>query len=131
MLTADPLVAFVPTTDYARAQAFYVGVLGLRVLESSPYALVLEAAGTVLRITEVSELTPQPFTVLGWRVGDAADVLRQLVAAGVAPERFDGMPQDELGAWTTPGGDKVGWFKDPDGNVLSVTEYATRATHEG
>jgi catechol 2,3-dioxygenase-like lactoylglutathione lyase family enzyme len=123
MLGAAPLVAFVPVTDVGRARAFYVDVLGLTVVEDTPFALVCNANGTTLRITPVGELSPQPFTVLGWSVDDIAATGRALVGAGVALLRFDAMEQDELGVWTTPGG-WVAWFNDPDGNVLSISQAA-------
>ena len=115
-------MAFVPVTDFDRARAFYVDVLGLGLIESTPYALVLDANGTVVRVTLVGDLTPHPFTSLGWTVADIAGTVDELVAAGVRFERFDGMEQDERGIWPTPSGAQVAWFKDPDGNLLSVTQ---------
>jgi len=126
MLSGAKIVAFAPVTDVARARAFYVDVLGLTVLEDTPFALVCDAGGTTLRITPVGELSPQPFTVLGWAVDDVAAASRALVDAGVELLRFDGMDQDELGVWTTPGGDRIAWFHDPDGNVLSLSQHAAR-----
>jgi len=127
MLSAAPLVAFVPTTDLDRSRRFYCDVLGLQVVESTPYALVLRGGATQLRVTKVAQLTAQPFTVLGWQVPDAAAVLAGLRAAGVAAARFDALDQDGQGLWTTPGGDRVGWFADPEGNLLSVTQPAQPA----
>jgi catechol 2,3-dioxygenase-like lactoylglutathione lyase family enzyme len=121
-LGSSDLVAFVATTDPTRARSFYQGALGLRLLEESPFASVFDAHGTILRVTQVEALTPAPFTVLGWTVGDAAAAVDELVAAGITFERFDGMEQDDRGLWSAPGGAKVAWFKDPDGNVLSVTQ---------
>jgi len=121
MLCAARLVAFVPVTDVGRARAFYVDVLGLAVVEDTPFALVCDANGTTLRITPVPELSPQPFTVLGWAVDDIAATGRALVGAGVPLLRFEGMDQDDLGVWRTPGG-RVAWFNDPDGNVLSISQ---------
>jgi catechol 2,3-dioxygenase-like lactoylglutathione lyase family enzyme len=124
MLGAAKIVAFAPLIDVDRARAFYVDVLGLTVVEDTPFALVCDAAGTTLRITPVGTLSPQPFTVLGWAVDDIAATSRALIAAGVELLRFDGMDQDELGVWTTPGGDRIAWFHDPDGNVLSLSQHA-------
>jgi catechol 2,3-dioxygenase-like lactoylglutathione lyase family enzyme len=131
MLGASDLVGFVPTTDLDRAAAFYGGVLGLEPLDTSPVATTFDAHGTVLRVTLVDHLSPAPFTVLGWTVTGMDEIVRSLGARGVAFERFAGMDQDELGIWTTPGGDRVAWFKDPDGNVLSVTELASGAAEPG
>jgi catechol 2,3-dioxygenase-like lactoylglutathione lyase family enzyme len=121
-----PFVGFVPVRDGDRARAFYEGTLGLAVIEATPFAVVIDANGTMLRLTPVPELRPQPFTVAGWAVADMVASVRALTDAGVAFTRYEGMTQDELGIWTTPGGDKVAWFDDPDGNTLSLTEF--RAT---
>jgi catechol 2,3-dioxygenase-like lactoylglutathione lyase family enzyme len=123
MLTELDLIAFVSTTDLARARIFYADVLGLRFVEESPYACVFDANGTMLRITAVAELAPPPQTVLGWRVTDIAATISALTARGVAFTRYDGMEQDDAGIWTTPAGDKVAWFADPDQNTLSLTQF--------
>jgi catechol 2,3-dioxygenase-like lactoylglutathione lyase family enzyme len=122
MLGSSQLVGFVATTDLDRAGRFYEGVLGLAPIYESPIVRVFNANGTKLRVTLVDELVPAPFTVLGWTVNDIEASVRSLQAKVVAFERFPGMEQDELGVWTTPGGDRVAWFRDPDGNVLSLTQ---------
>jgi predicted enzyme related to lactoylglutathione lyase len=116
------LVAFVPTTDLDRAREFYAGVLGLTFDSISPFACVFTSGGTTLRVTLVGQLTPQPFTVLGWAVEDIAALAAKLVAAGIEPKRVDGAEQDELGIWTAPDGTRVLWFADPDGNTLSLSQ---------
>lgn len=126
MLATTPLVAFLPTTDLDRAETFYVGVLGLPVEDRNPFALVVRGGGTQLRITKVEALAPHPFTVLGWEVNDLASVARQLVAAGRSFERYEGMGQDADGVWEAPGGARIVWFKDPDGNVLSLQQPPAR-----
>jgi predicted enzyme related to lactoylglutathione lyase len=125
ILNDADLVAFVATTDISKARAFYADVVGLTLTEDTPFACVFDANGTSVRLTPVRDHTPAPFTVLGWNVVDIAATVRGLSGRGVAFQRFDGMEQDELGIWTTPGGDFVAWFKDPDDNVLSLTQYAT------
>jgi len=124
MLESCDLVAFVTTADAARARAFYVDVLGLRLVEDTPFALVLDANGTTLRVAIADVVDPAPGTVLGWTVPDIAATVDALGAAGIPFERFDGMAQDQRGIWTTPDGAQVAWCKDPDGNVLSLTEPA-------
>ncbi len=124
MVGGAPLMAFIPVSDLAAARAFYESTLGLAVREESPYALVLDAAGTMLRLTPVSELRVQPFTIAGWQVPDVGSVIDDLSALGVAFIRYEGMDQDDRGIWTTPGGDQVAWFRDPDGNTLSLTTFA-------
>jgi catechol 2,3-dioxygenase-like lactoylglutathione lyase family enzyme len=124
VLAGAPFIGFIPVRDIFEARGFYERVLGLRVVEDTPFALVLDANGTMLRVTPVPNLAVQSFTIAGWRVGDIAAVVRALQAGGVRFTRYDGMDQDDLGIWTTPGGDKVAWFTDPDGNTLSLTEFA-------
>ncbi len=124
MLGGDPLVAFVPSLDLDRAREFYVDVLGLTLMENDGWAVVADAAGTTVRITKVDALTPHAFTSLGWLVPDIGAEVMELTDRGVSFERFDGMDQDALGIWQTPGGDRVCWFKDPDGNLLSLTQPA-------
>jgi len=124
VLGSQKLVAFVAVRDPERAKVFYRDTLGLRLVsEQLPFALVFDANSTMLRVTIVGESVVAPYTVLGWDVADIAATARQLTAAGVTLERYPGMTQDDLGIWTSPGGAKVAWFKDPDGNVLSVTEF--------
>jgi catechol 2,3-dioxygenase-like lactoylglutathione lyase family enzyme len=122
MLASYPVIAFAATTDAARARAFYEDTLGLRFVADEPHALVFDLAGITLRIQKLRELAVSPFTVLGWRVPDIAPVMRDLAARGVAFERFPFLEQDEAGAWTAPSGAKIAWFKDPDGNTLSLTQ---------
>ena len=124
LLSSCKIVAFAATRDPDRAKAFYEDTLGLPLLsDDRPFALVFNAHGTMLRVTVVREMAPAPYTVLGWDVLDIAVAVRMLEAAGVKFERFDGVSQDELGIWRSPSGARVAWFKDPDGNVLSITQF--------
>ncbi|NUP12825.1 MAG: VOC family protein [Polyangiaceae bacterium] len=123
MLGNQTLTAFVATADATRAKAFYGDVLGLELTSEDPFAIVFRAANATVRVQKVTSLTPQPFTALGWAVDDIAAIAAALVQRGVRLERYEGMGQDETGIWTSPGGARVAWFKDPDGNVLSVTQH--------
>ena len=122
MLESSDLVAFVAATDLERSRVFYEQTLGLPVLEHNDFAVVLDANGTMLRVTAVGEVAHAGYTVLGWRVGDIAAAVRGLGAKGVTFLRYEGMSQDADGIWTTPSGDKVAWFADPEGNTLSLTQ---------
>lgn len=124
MLGSRAVVAFVATRDPDRAREFYEGVLGLRLVADEPFALVFDAHGTTLRLQKVQELAPARHTVLGWLVPDIAAAVGSLSGAGVSFERFPGLPQDDLGVCSFPGGGRVAWFRDPDGNTLSLTESA-------
>lgn len=126
MLDSATAIAFLPSTDLARSRTFFADLLGLVVQEVTPFACVLSAGGTMLRVTRVDDLRPQPFTVFGWDVPDLRAELAALVAAGVEFTRYDGVDQDVDGVWSTPGGDLVAWFRDPDGNTLSLTQFADR-----
>jgi catechol 2,3-dioxygenase-like lactoylglutathione lyase family enzyme len=118
------IIGFVTILDVARAKEFYRDTLGLRLVsEEPPFALVFEANGIMLRLSMAKQLPPAHGTVLGWQVPDIAATVTELNQAGVRFERFDGMKQDELGIWTSPSGARVAWFRDPDGNILSVTEF--------
>ena len=122
MLASSDLMAFAATSDAARSARFYRDVLGLELVEEQPYAVVFRANGTMLRIQKVREVTPPQYTTLGWVVADIAAAVASLGEKGVAFERYDGMAQDALGVWASPGGGKVAWFKDPDGNLLSLSQ---------
>ena len=123
MLGNTNLVAFLPTTDYAKARAFLVDILGLRFVSQDDFALVLDANGIMLRVTKIRDHQPEQYTILGWNVKGIEDVVAQLEGRGVNFERYGFLEQDAHGVWTAPGGDKVAWFKDPDGNVLSLSEH--------
>ncbi|MGC2299749.1 MAG: VOC family protein [Acidobacteriaceae bacterium] len=122
MLGNQKIVSFVPIRDAARARAFYRDILGLRLLAEDNFALLFEVEGVHLRATLVGKFQPQPFTVLGWSVADAAETARKLNSAGISCERFPPLDQDELGLWRAPGGAHIAWFKDPDGNILSISQ---------
>ena len=123
-LRSHPIVAFIGASDAARAREFYRDKLGLPLVsEELPFALVFDAKGTMLRVTMTEKVVAAGYTVLGWSVPDVAGAVKALAQAGVVFERYAGMPQDELGIWTAPSGTKVAWFKDPDGNVLSVSGH--------
>lgn len=124
MLTSGRMVGFVLTKDYDKARAFYEGKLGFEFVSVDQFALVMKAGAHQIRIAKVPDFTPFRSTVLGWEVADIAAVVTWLRGHGVAMEAYPFVQDKELGIWTTPTGDKVAWFKDPDGNVLSVSWHA-------
>jgi len=123
MLGSAKVTAFISTTDGVRARKFYEGVLGLGFIRDDEFALVIDCNGVPLRVTKVAEFQPQPFTVLGWQVPDVTKTVTALGEKGVTFERYDWMQQDHLGIWNAPSKARVAWFKDPDGNLLSVTQH--------
>jgi catechol 2,3-dioxygenase-like lactoylglutathione lyase family enzyme len=123
MLSKSKLICFAATTMPAKAKAFYKDTLGLSLLEEGPFALVFDAPGTMLRVQKVREIPPATFTMLGWEVADISSTIKALNKEGIRFERYEGLPQNALGIWTTPDGSQVAWFKDPDGNILSLTEF--------
>jgi predicted enzyme related to lactoylglutathione lyase len=125
ILGASRLMAFVPTAQPERAKTFYEEKLGLRLTsDERPFALVFDANGTMLRVAMVKDHNPAPFTVLGWQVKAIEPVVERLAAEGVDCIRYPGMNDgDPHGIWNSPSGARVAWFHDPDGNVLSITEF--------
>jgi catechol 2,3-dioxygenase-like lactoylglutathione lyase family enzyme len=125
MLGSMDIVAFVPTRNRQKARPYYEKTLGLSFVSDDQFALVFDANGVTVRVVDVSTVAgfePAPFTILGWSVGDISKTVKGLGKKGVKFERYPGMQQDQIGVWKSPSGAKVAWFKDPDGNVLSVTE---------
>jgi predicted enzyme related to lactoylglutathione lyase len=122
MLASGKMVGFVLTKDYDKAKAFYGGKLGFEFVSLDQYALVMKVGGHMIRIAKVPDFTPVRSTVLGWEVEDVEAVVRWLMERAVTPEKYPFVQDQVLGIWTTPTG-KVAWFKDPDGNVLSVSQH--------
>jgi catechol 2,3-dioxygenase-like lactoylglutathione lyase family enzyme len=124
MLSQEKLVAFVSTTNAGHARAFYRDKLGLKLISEDGFALVFASGAAPLRISLAKEVKPAPYTVLGWDVKDLRATILELKQAGITCEIFGFFKQDDLGIWTAPNGDQVAWFKDPDGNILSVSHHA-------
>jgi catechol 2,3-dioxygenase-like lactoylglutathione lyase family enzyme len=123
MLTSGKMVGFVPTTDSTRARDFYEKKLGFQFVSDDQFALVMRAGDNMIRIAKAGKFTPAHYTVLGWEVTRIEDEVRALAARGVVFEKYPFVQDQATGIWTTPNGDKVAWFKDPDGNVLSLSEH--------
>ena len=121
-MDGSKLIAFAATARSEEARTFYSQVLGFPILDDTQFALVLDANGTTLRVQKVEKVSPPPYTVLGWAVENLASTISQLRGNGVEFERFEGLDQDDLGIWAAPGGTSVAWFRDPDGNLLSLTQ---------
>ena len=118
------VVTFLMTADPAAALHFYRDMLGFTFLRDDEFALVFEMHGTTLRIAKAAQFSPAQHTVLGWEVEDIHSALEELQHRGITFECFPNMGQDEMGICTFPSNDKVAWFKDPDGNLLSITQLA-------
>lgn len=123
MLNSSQIIGFVATKDAQKARAFYVDILGLELVEDDQFAIELKANGNRLRIAKVEDFQPLPFTVLGWEVTDIDAIARALKKTGVVFETYSFMKQNELGIWDSPSGARVAWFKDPDGNLLSISQH--------
>jgi catechol 2,3-dioxygenase-like lactoylglutathione lyase family enzyme len=125
LLASSRIAAFSATANPDRAKVFYRDQLGLKLVSDEPYALVFDANGTMLRVQKVKEVGEAKYTSLGWNVSDIAAMMDELEKAGVTFERYGFPGQDEKGIWTAPGSAaKVAWFKDPDGNILSLAQFA-------
>jgi catechol 2,3-dioxygenase-like lactoylglutathione lyase family enzyme len=123
MLTHSPLIAFIPTKDVTPARRFYEKILGLRFVSDDSFAMVMDANGTMVRIVRVDDFTPFPFTILGWQVNDIHKIIAEMTGKGVTFTRYPYFEQSFDGVWTAPGGAKVAWFTDPDGNTLSISQH--------
>src|SRR5712691_9933258 len=117
------IVAFAATSRPAKARRFYRDTLGLRLVSEDEFALAFDAHGTMLRVSIVKEVVAAEYTVLGWQVPDIVAAAKRLQTAGVRLQRYSGTGQDKQGIWTSPSGARVAWFKDPDGNTLSITQF--------
>ncbi|MCX6169313.1 MAG: VOC family protein [Ignavibacteriales bacterium] len=123
MLNKSNLIGFAATSNSAKAKKFYKETLGLKFVSSDQFALVFDANGTMLRIQKVNNVNPHSYTTLGWQVADIKKEVNTLLKRGIKFNRYKGMNQDENGIWTSPGKAKIAWFTDPDGNILSLTEF--------
>jgi catechol 2,3-dioxygenase-like lactoylglutathione lyase family enzyme len=124
LLGSSKLSAFSATANPERAKTFYRDQLGLTLVSDEQYALVFDANGTMLRVQKVKEVGDAKYTSLGWNVSDIEAMVQELEKAGVKFEHYNLPGQDEKGIWTPPGSTaKVAWFKDPDGNILSLAQF--------
>lgn len=123
MLTSCDMVGFVLTKDYDNARAFYEGKLGFEFVSLDQFALVMKAGKSKIRISKIPAFTPLQSTVLGWEVTDIVAMAKWLAGQGVELEKYPFLQDQELGIWTAPGGARVAWFKDPDGNVLGISQH--------
>ena len=124
-MTNSKIIAFVATQNPANALTFYRDTLGLSLVNDDPFAIVFDVNGTMLRVQKVKEIAPAQYTALGWDVPDIYTRIKELTGRGVRFERFPGLPQDDQGVWAAPSGAKIAWFKDPDGNILSLTQFSS------
>ncbi|WP_158792926.1 VOC family protein [Granulicella sp. L60] len=123
MIADNPLIAFIPTQDADRARTFYEQQLGLRFISDDTFAIVMDANGNMVRIVRVGDFTPASFTILGWQVSDIHTAVAEMTAKGIHFERYPYFEQGADGVWTAPSGAKVAWFRDPDGNTLSLSQH--------
>lgn len=123
MLNNSNVVALVATSRPDEAKRFYGETLGLHLLADDPFAIVFDAHGVMLRVQKVEGHAPSPYTVLGWDVTDIHASVDELSAKGLRFERYEGLGQDASGIWASPSGAQIAWFKDPDGNTLSLTQF--------
>ena len=126
MLDSAAIIAFVPTTKPDEARRFFENTLGLEFVQRDSYGMDFNANGVALRVANVSsekDFVPASYTILGWAVNDIDVAARELTERGVVFEQYRALEQDQLGIWESPSGARVAWFKDPEGNILSITEY--------
>jgi|SRR5450756_1085893 catechol 2,3-dioxygenase-like lactoylglutathione lyase family enzyme len=129
-LNSCKMIAFVPTANIARAKEFYKYTLGFHLVEEGPFGLMFEVSTSLLRITNVQQVFPTHYTVMGWKVPNIAAAVDELAQKGIKFDRYEGFDQDERGVWTAPDGAKVAWFRDPDRNILSMTQFPSAVIEE-
>ena len=127
MIAQNPIIAFIPTKDAARARIFYEEKLGLRFVSDDSFAVVMDANGIMVRITRIGEFTPAPFTILGWQVDDIHQTVAEMTSNGLQFKHYAFLEQGNDGVWTAPDGSQIAWFLDPDGNTLSLSQHGTSA----
>ncbi len=124
MLGSSTIVGFIPTTNADRSRKFFVETLGLTFVADEEYGVVLTSGANTIRLVKLEKHEPSEFAILGWETTNIEKTVREMTAAGVTIERYDFIEQDDLGIWSAPDRiAKVAWFKDPDGNVLSVSQH--------
>jgi predicted enzyme related to lactoylglutathione lyase len=123
MLGTSPLISFVATSNARKAKEFYKEIVCLTFVSEDPFALVFESNGNMLRIQIVDKVSPHDYTAIGWQVTDIHEEVRQLEKRGVVFAHYPGIGQDIDGIWKAPSGAKVAWFTDPEGNILSLTQF--------
>lgn len=122
-LSGSSAVSFVYVSDRSRSVAFYRDTLGLALRGSDAFGDSLELGGALLRLTAMPDRPAHPHPVFGLEVGDLDAAMRDLRARGVSFDVFEGMGQDENGAWSAPDGSaRLAFFKDPDGNALILSQ---------
>ena len=127
MLRRNKIMAFIPSANLTRSRRFYETTLGMKVLYQDDFAIALESGGIMIRVTRVGKFIPYQFTVFGWEVVDIEASAKKLEAKKIALQHYDLPNQNDQGIWTAPGGEKVAWFLDSDGNVLSLTQFPTKS----
>src|SRR4051795_4061152 len=120
----DTPTLFLATANAERSRIFFEQVLGLRFVADEWPALVFQLGDSMLRIQKVDRVHQAHCTSLGWDVADIRQAVQDLTRRGVVFQRYEGMEQDAAGIWSAPSGALVAWFLDPDGNVLSLTQFA-------
>jgi catechol 2,3-dioxygenase-like lactoylglutathione lyase family enzyme len=122
-LSAYQLNPSIAVSDMARAQEFYEGKLGLSVAQAGADGSRIYASGGVASL----HVYPSPThagsstaTLATWYVDDVEQMVDELSSRGVTFEHYEGLTTDARGISPRPGGGKVAWFKDPDGNTFAV-----------
>ena len=122
MLGNAKVQAMVGTGKADIARAFYGDTLGMKLKREDNFAMIFEVGDRELRVNRVPAVVPSTYAVLGFHVTDITAIATGLEAKGVMMERFPFLPGDANGVWTAPDGTKVAWFRDPDGNLLSIVQ---------
>ena len=126
MLASSPVYPSLPATDLQRSRRFYEDVLGFgeAVFEREEAVLYRAGRDTMLLLYQRPP-SPAEHTLAFFTVADIERAMAELRARGVTFEEYDTAAlKTEDGVYTDPGGFRAAWFKDPDGNILGLTQLA-------
>lgn len=123
MLSTAPIVPYIPAADLPRARKFYEGVLGLRVKEEYAGGVFYECGnGSLVFLYPTPNAGTSRASTAFWPVDDVAAEVSALKHRGVVFEEYDYPGLKTVDSIATGGGAKTAWFKDPDGNILAVSQ---------
>jgi len=124
MLASARLQTIICTSRMQQAERFYGEVLALPMKRRSHGGVIYDVGGGDLLVAPVRDWQPSGHTAVGFSVADLDQTMKALSERGLRFERIAQLPQNDAGVLLTPWGARVAWIRDPDGNFLSIVQYA-------
>jgi len=125
MLEQKAVAATIAVSDLDRARRFYEQTLGLEAVDENPGAVVYRAGPSFLVVYPSDYAGTNKATAATWGVGDDFDaVVEDLRGKSVTFEHYDLPETTREGDVHTMGDMRAVWFKDPDGNIISLMDQA-------